>query len=215
MREIKKTFLDYKKTLFYFMNHMGCGKTLAKKMSEKIDFFQGIFFTFLPSNAKLDKLYEFSYGGIIPSVPYGNQVYEMEGYPNGFIPEQVTTMDNNLSEFISNYVKKNAENCAIVENVILELSDIHANIKGVKMIPYEKEVYFYLDEKNSIDQIYKTIRRSSQSWHFFSILTELENKKMQSMNAYDLDRICDNSKFIIVGAYDGEGYIFWEKTPTY
>lgn len=26
-----------------------------------------------------------------------------------------------------------------------------------------------------------------------------------------LDRICDNTKFVIASAYDGEGYLFWLK----
>ncbi len=212
MRKIKKYNLDYDKTIRYFIEHIKCGKTLSQKVIEKIDFRQGNFFTFLPANAELDRLYAFSYGGIIPAVSCGILACEVEGYPEGFLPQQVITMDQELSEFIANYTKISLKHCAVVENVIMEPGEKFVNIKKVKMAPYQQEVYYILDRENSIDQIYQTIRKSSQVWHFLSILTLLENTKRSSLETDKLDDICENAKFIVVGAYDGEGYVFWEKS---
>src|SRR5690348_16358179 len=142
MRKIKKHKLDYKKTFPYFIDHIKCGNTLSRKIIERVDLSQGSFFTLLPADSKLERLYEFLYGGIIPTTPYGDKVYMIKNYPNGFYPQQVITMDKTLSEFITNYIRNNRKHCVIVENVLLEPSDTHVDIKNAKMIPYGKEVYF-------------------------------------------------------------------------
>jgi len=209
-REIKKYKLDFDKTISYFIEHIQCGKTLSKRVVEKVNFSKGIFYTFFPSNAEISRLFDFSCGGIIPPIPYGKHSYKIEGFSDKFHPQQIITMDRECSEFISSYVKEGGKNCAIVENYMFEPENVHANIRRVKMTPYEKEVYYFLDKENSIEEIYETIRKSSEVWHSLFVLTQMNS--VLTLYSECLDKICDNSKFIIVGAYDGEGYIFWEKT---
>ncbi len=155
MREIKKHNLDLDKTISYFIDHIKCGKTLSEKVIKKTDFQQGNFFTLLPVDAELDRLYAFSYGGIIPAVSCGILACEVKGYPDGFHPQQVITMDQELSEFISSYVKTSPNYCAVVENVIMEPSETYANIKNAKMIPHEKEVYYILNKKTKSNKFIK------------------------------------------------------------
>ena len=38
-----------------------------------------------------------------------------------------------------------------------------------------------------------------------------QRDKVLALDSEILDSICDNAKFVITGAYDGEGYIFWER----
>lgn len=210
-RDIKKYSLDFEKTFSYFVDHVQCGKTLSKKIIEQIDFHKGIFFTYLPLNVDLDKIFQFSYGGIIQPTSYTNKVFQLQGHIEGFNPKQVVTMDFECSEFISCYTKEFYCNYAIIENYMLEPEDFHANIKNVKMIPYEKEVYYFLDNKNSTKEIYETIRKSGEVWHSLAVLTEIENTLPASLNNDVLNQICKNIKFVIAGAYDGEGYVFWKK----
>ena len=212
LRDIKKYSLDFKKTLPYFIDHIQCGKILSKKIIERIDLNQGIFYTFLPICANLNRIFEFTYGGIISPIPYGNQTYQIEGVSNEFHPQQVITMDYDCSQFISVYTKKNYRNFAVIENYMLEPEDPHINIKNVKMTPYANDVYYFLNRNNSIDEIYKTIRKSSEIWHSLFVLTQIENFMSIILDDETLDRICDNAKFVITGAYDGEGHVFWEKS---
>lgn len=209
-RVIKKIELDFKKTSFYFIDHVQCGKTLSKKIIERIDLCQGSFYTLLPSNAELNRLYEFSYGGIIPSISYDNQKYKIEGVSDNFLPQQVITLSHECSDYISFYTRAKEKNCAIIENYMLEPDSPYVNIENVKIISYNKEVYYFLDKKNSAAEIYKTIRKSTQVWHFVSLLTEVKDS-ISTFTNRTLDQVCDTAKFVIAGAYDGEGYIFWEK----
>lgn len=211
MKGIKKHSLDFNKTISYFVDHISNERMLSKRIIETIDFHQGIFFTLLPFNAELDRLYEFSYGGIIPAIPYGTELYDIKGCQEAFHPQKVVTMDHALSAFIATYAKLKPQNCAIVENFMLEPNDFHANIKNVIMVNIKNEVYYFLNKKNSTDQIYETIIKSSQVWHFLAVLTMMEGMVPISFNHKDIDQICNNSKFVVASAYDGESYILWEK----
>ena len=56
--------LELEKIIPYFVHHISCDKTLFQKVCDKIDFNQGSFFTVLPSNALLDKLFNFNDGDL-------------------------------------------------------------------------------------------------------------------------------------------------------
>jgi hypothetical protein len=184
---------------------------LSKTIVEKIDFHQGDFFTILPKNANVERLYELSYGGIISPIPYGDKTYRIEGVSEEFHPQQVIAMNDKCCQFISDYTKKKHCNFVIIENYMLEPDSPHVDIKNVRMAPYKNDVYYILTKENSLKEINKTIRRSSQVWHSLFVLTQIENGVFTNLNNKTLSDICDNAKFVITGAYDGEGYIFWEK----
>jgi hypothetical protein len=131
-REIKKHRLNFEKTFVYFIDHIECGKTLSQRVAEKINFKQGAFYTFLPSNAEISRLYDFTCGGIIPPIPYGTRTYKIEGVSENFHPQKIITMDRECSEIISAYTKEKEQNCAVVENYLLEPESTHTHIINVK-----------------------------------------------------------------------------------
>lgn len=208
-RKIEQHHLDYEKTILYFIDHIESDKTLSQKLIEKINFNQGIFYTFLPSNADISMIYSFPSGGIIPPIPYGTITYKIEGVSENFHPQQVITMDRECSEIISTYTKEKEQNCAVIENYMFDPESPHTPIKNVKMVPYKNEVYYFLDKKNSIEEIYKTIRKSKEVWHSLFILTRINIPII--LNEEIMNQICENVKYVIASAYDGEGYIFWER----
>lgn len=208
-RKIKKYKLDLNKTLPYFLDHINCGKTLSERVFEKIDFAKGSFFTILPCAALLDKLLDFNHGGIIPPVPYGEESYHIKGHSEQFHPKKIITMDQECSEFIAKFLSKSPENVAVVENYMLDPQSPYVHLEHVKMIPFGSEVYYFLNKDNSVNEIYQTIRKSSQVWHFLAVLIQLKEVVPSVLTNLTIDRICENVRFVIAGAYDGEGYIFW------
>jgi hypothetical protein len=211
IRKTKNYELDFQKTLPYFLDHIKCGKTLSEKVVEKIDFSKGSFSTILPSNIHLDKLFDFNQGGIICSEPYGKESYPIEGLIEDFQPRQIVTMDYECSEFISNFLSKDHKNWAVVENYMLDPKSPYVELENVRMFPFDSDVYYFLNKKNSINEIYKTLRRSSQVWHFLAVLTQIQDEISIVLTDSIIDHICTNVKSIIAGAYDGEGYIFWQR----
>ncbi len=82
------------------------------------------------------------------------------------------------------------------------------------LFTYNNEVYYLTDKKNATASLIAQCIQSSQAiWHFLCLLT---NGKFTGINdkTLGLSKIkeaCLNAETIIIGAYDSEGYIFWEK----
>lgn len=189
---IEKYPLDFKKTLPYFVDHIKCGNNLSSKITT-INFQQGDFFTFLPDGSNLERLYEFSYAGVLLSFSL-NKDLEMH-----------------LTGFIEKYISNSSRKWAFLENLLVDFGSPYASIDNVKLISYDKEVYYVLGKNNDIDEILEVIRSTEQVWHFLIILAELNEIKSEYFTDEDLNLICHHAKFIITSAYDGEGYVFWEK----
>lgn len=200
MEEIKKHYLDSTKTISFFIENIKCEKIISQHILRNIDFHGGKFFTLLPSIALKERIYEFPYGGIIPSLPYDDQ-------GNRY----VETMDKELALFIKSFVEKTELNCAIAESYMMSYDSDYLHINDVKVIPYEQEVYYLIVNKNSEDEVYATIRACAEVWHFLCVLTKMENKCLNKLHENEIKSIVKNLEYIITSAYDGESYIFWER----
>ncbi len=73
------------------------------------------------------------------------------------------------------------------------------------------EIYYMFDYRsNNLELLKKAIVESEQVWHFVSVITEINlNKKEITLDK--IKNLVENTKIIIVGAYDGEAYVFWER----
>lgn len=210
-RNTNKYILDFKKTLPYFIQHIKCGKTLSKKTIEKTTFQKGDFFTILPDTAVLDQLYEFSSGGIIPPIPT-NEVYHIESYPNGFRPNQVITTVHELTSFVFSYLAHSTNKIAVVEDYMAGPDSSHLDVDNVQKLLFDKEVYYLMNSKTKMENIYKVITTTQEIWHFLTVLSVNVEDLSKNLIDGDFDKICNNANFIIISAYDGEGYIFWERS---
>jgi hypothetical protein len=208
IRAVKKYILDSEQTLPYFIDHIKCGKVLSRLIINKINFHEGTFFTILPSQANIKQMYEFSYGGIISPTCSASEIYQCN---EGTSEMQILTMDSECSEFILRFMEKDIKNVAIIENYMLDSNMLRSHNKNIKSIAYKNDVYFILNKKNSIEEIYKTIRISSQVWHSLFILTKIKDERIINFNENLINEIFDNAEYIITGAYDEESYVFWEK----
>lgn len=205
-RIIKRIELDFEKTIKYFVDHIECGKTLSKSIISRINFHEGHFFTLLPLNAKMDSVYEFNCGGIIPPIDCVS-----EGAAGNLLNfQKIETLDHECSEFVLSYLNNYLGGFVIIENYMAEPDSPHVNIQNVSKMIYVDEVYYLLDKKNSAKEIYEAIRKSSQVWHSLIVLSQLKSI-LSYLNNENINKICDNTKFVVAGAYDGEGFIFWEE----
>lgn len=80
---------------------------------------------------------------------------------------------------------------------------------------FEKEAYYILPP--GAEKLHKLIKQcfnvSNAIWHSLCILyrDDSPHRKM-ALTEGDMRQICLNAQLIIVGAYDGEGYVFWERS---
>ncbi|MBS0607559.1 MAG: hypothetical protein JSR57_11465 [Verrucomicrobia bacterium] len=210
MRKMVKIKLKEEKTIDYFCKQLNEGNLLSETIFKMMDFDDGNFFTLLPKESSQENIYSFSFGGIIPSTSYGEEKYFVSCMNEEVLPMQVKTVDEELSSFIFEYLHKDAKNCAIFEDVLSNPTDSFLKKTSVNLLLNKNEVYYLLNTSNSIADIFHAIRLSSHSWHFVAILSKQLSAPPKAIDEY-FRSLCVNCQYIIVGAYDGEAYVFWER----
>ena len=195
--------LDFDKTYPYIIDHLKNGHSLAQQISTNIDFRKGKFFTLLPNNAVLNRIYLYHQGGILPSLGR----LETARYAN-FWP--IPNTDQQLIEFIYAYFLEHNSHELIIDHVIARTSDLHLDIKGTDLITYNKEVYYVMTSSTAYPElIQELIETTGQAWYFLAVLTNHTLRKEIDNKAWKT--ICAHITYVIIGAYDGEGYIFWQR----
>lgn len=210
-RVVKRFELNSAIVLPYFLSTIDAGKQLSNWLLRDINFSKGKFFTILPHDTELEKVSNFECGGVIKPVQLQSKEFSVEGSVETFKPKHIETMDTEVSQFIYDFVNSGEDGYGVVENYVLESDSPHVNIDNVDMVKHNKEVYYCLHQDNSFEDIYKTIRKSNEIWHSLSALARLNFKPTHSISKEQIKSICNGTQYVLTTAYDGEGYVFWER----
>ncbi len=210
IRKIIDYPLDAEKTLSYFGDHINSGKMFSQRVCEKIDFTQGSFFTILPEGMSLEKLFCFELG-IISMAAQNEENYQIESRSD---PTQVSlrwrTMDSECSEFVAGFLNESFENWAVVDDYNFDLERPSMKLKKVNVSLHGLHGHYFLNRNNSVEEVLLTILTGDYMWHSLVVLTQLEGEIPSVLTDSIIDEICDNVKFVLTGAYDAEGYVFWQ-----
>jgi len=76
---------------------------------------------------------------------------------------------------------------------------------------YADEVYYILKHGCSENSVIKGINSVDLEWHMLVVLTHGIDQLATPLVNEDFEVICRNAKYIMTTAYDGEGYLFWER----
>lgn len=209
MKKIIKHSLDFDKVYPYFIKQISCGNALSQKVIKEIDFKKGIFFTFLPDNAVLERLYEFRFGGIIP-LKYKDKLHYTQNTNMPFFPGYFTTMDRKLSSFIFKFLEKNKDLFVIMEDIVKKAEDKDIEIKGADLVFKNEDVLYVLKPNVSKYLIHKTISLITHVWHYLAVFTRGSYTSLE-LTEKNLNEICNTAEYIVTSAYDGEGYVYWQK----
>jgi hypothetical protein len=169
----------------------------------------------LPEDANLEYLYRFKYGCILPQNPikYG-PVADLGNYYYSETP----SISDNVAQMIEDALQRDSTITCIIDDVIRNTT--HKVIRECSeefrsCIAYSgREVYYLLNKENGeVPLIFKCLCRNCGYWHALSILSKIALKDYvgKELEKPILNQICENAQVIIIGAYDGEGYVFWEK----
>ena len=211
MKELKKHVLDFELTLKYVQDNLSDGKTLSLELLNLINFFDGYFFTLLP-DATIEGLYNFKSGGILPQIAEEEYFISGKRATYSIIP----TIQNEVSDFIFQKVKKSTELSCVFEEILDSPKSPQLTYfrKHNLLYIHENQVY-YLIEGSIVkyDAIIKCVEKSNAIWHSLCVLTTADFSHLSNENLTlgKIKEVCLGTELIILGAYDGEGYIFWEK----
>lgn len=209
MRRLKRHELEFDLTFDFAKNLLESGNTLSTEMLKSVNFEEGQFFVLLPEGADVNRINNFSTGGLLPRGPLKeikilNKIYQ---------GEMINSLSVELANFIINHLKANDHRVCVFENVQSHPNDPHNQLEDKELLRYyNNEVYYFVDKKNLIfDKILSCIKNSNVFWHFLCVISQIDLKDTLLTTTESFSSISKHAIYIIFGAYDGEGYIFWKK----
>lgn len=211
MKKLIRHELDSNQAISYFLENLENTNNLSSFLLKKIKFNKGRFFTLLPNNANLFNKYNFKEGGILPYQPKKEYVCKGE---KAFYSE-IPNIRTEVSNFINKTIKEHSYNC-VVDDVIRYATD-----KKLPDIFFElgftrgNEIYYVIQRDSTCpENIMSCLNLSNAFWHSLCILTSahFDDTLGRTLNDEKLNEICERTQMVILGAYDSEGYLFWEKT---
>jgi hypothetical protein len=201
----------------FFQDNLDGANALSIELLKIFKKEEGWFFTLLPEDANLEYLYRFQYGGILPQNPmnYG----PISNLGNFHYRENVCITDN-LVNIIGDILQGDENISCIIDDVIRYSTDKKIREERDDLRNYiaysGRDVYYLLNKNNAQPSIiFESLCRNRGYWHALTILSKISFKDYvgKQLEKYLLAQVCYNAQMIIVGAYDAEGYVFWERSP--
>ena len=209
-KKLIKHKLDFLPAWEYTREELDKTNILSSELINSVEIKKGSFFTLLSENANVAQIYNFSWGGILPQNPIEMQMFNGHESFYSWIP----SINNELVELMLSEIRIKQNFSYVIDKIVGEKKDDYF-IHYIDSQPhfFNEEVYFHVDYKNaSVDVLKKCLKSSRSFWHSLCVFTSADFTNMKvDFCLEDMKQICSKTELFIVGAYDGEGYIFWEK----
>lgn len=182
--------LDHDIAQDYFRGNLENTNILSNKVLKLINTSSGRFFTILPVNINFKNIYEFQTGGIATGV---------RDYVKLYIQEKLK-------------IEKNK--CCIFDDFTTEY---YPGYKDPLFVSngffFNEEIYYLVTQTDAPTIIDQCFIASNTIWHSLCLITEinLSLKVDKQLILKELENIISNASLLILGAYDGEGYVCWER----
>lgn len=203
--------LEFHCTLDYFTSKLTDVNALSTTLVDSLDFHSGVFFTLLPKTPNLDNLYEFERGGILPQ----NAPVKYSTGEGSFTI--IPSTKEEVGEFISQEIHYDKNLVCVLDDISRTPNDPGLEIFYQKnsLFRFGEELYYTSNIDNvSPEFVLELLLQSFTFWHTLGIVTKFPDmRRDQILSKEILVSICKEAKLAFIGAYDGEGYIFWERVP--
>lgn len=191
------------------------GKTLSKYLLEKLDLKSGKITTFLPADISDEEAKQFTEGKLKEPPPQTHKHITAE---DGTKWKMVPKLDMSfwLVTAIQTFLSNGEKRCCIFEDANAQPNDPYLASMKTRFLTFNKEVYHFLSwEDLDAERILQTIRHA-ESWLFIGAMTSIPKEKdfyleVGKITSDELSALAERTEKIIIGAYDGEGYLIWNK----
>ncbi len=210
MNRLIKHSLDKEKAHIHVKHILDNANTLSNEVLKNIDLTKGNFFTLLPPEADLTRIYEFKWGGILPQYP---DIPFDENDPSSGTYSAIPTIDFDLALLIEGELEKNSDLVCLFDDVIRYTKEVsHLDFFQNYGLSFGKEVYYLLDVDSAKENLLEAIKKSNAFWHSLCLLTCFKPNE-NVLNVNEMKRLSRQTLLLFVVAYDSESYVFWEREP--
>ena len=202
----------------YIRECLGYGLTLSRYILENLDLDTGQVITAFPEDANLETIDRYEYGGILPTAPEsewrrvtgkdGRRFIMVPKYPFVSYPVSI----------IRSFLESDTGQICIFEEAMHKPSDPALQRRKSHFVTLQDEVYHLLTGREYSDKdIEQTIKEVGYDHPpLIGALASLPSAEDTSsikkrITSDILIVLAKRTEKIIVGAYDGEGYLIWHK----
>jgi hypothetical protein len=210
MRKLRKHDLNLNPSLAFFKESLEETNSLSVEIIKFIECEKGTFFTLLPEEANLEKLHQFELS-VLPELP--RQKGPIGSLQGVHTYSKVPSLEEEYCEYLTEEIRRHKYTCIIDDFNQTYNEQYHCDLFDKFGKHHKEEVYYFIDPSNlSQENILACLYRSKTFWHSLCILTEVKiNVEKKTLSKEEIQKICTKARYVMIGAYDGEGYIFWEK----
>jgi hypothetical protein len=178
----------------YLSKCLKSGNTFAGHLLREVDIANGELFTFLPAEADQDCFNRYREGGLANST------------------ESISHLAGRIRRFLNN----SDRGMVIFEDSMAKKGDPYVAKLGTRMLFHGQEIYHYLLADNMHPEVVTwTITQASSPFLFICAMTTLPREqslgeKSVEVSSATLKDLAKMSDELVVGAYDGEGFVYWK-----
>lgn len=200
----------------FIRKRLAKGKTLSRFLLQYCDLRNGEVVTYLPGDISDEEARRFSTGGKL-RVPQGSTERVLASDGTWLTIERKLNTDTHLAGIIRDFLGKNQPLC-LFEDAKSRPTDPGIQREDGRIKILDDEVYFALGKRDAVNEekIARTIKDAYSIWHFLCVMSSLPEKVLlsvrgRSLTEDDVKALAEGAERIAVGAYDGEGYLVWDK----
>jgi hypothetical protein len=194
------------------------GHTLSQCMLERGDLFQGTVFACVPSSVNSRTAGNFRDGPLLPEPKPETHIHQRSKDGSTLTLVPVPNTDKILAEVVKTFLEMTKAGSCVFEEAVARPSDPCMSSSTTEWIEYDDEVYYFLLHSDaSLPKIQQAIRQAASVYPgLIGVMTRMLDSefslKRKRITASGLRELARNAAKIIIGAYDGEGYLIWERS---
>jgi hypothetical protein len=191
--DITSRNLPAKPAIQYFLQTLKCGGVADTDLADRL-LSQGACYAIAPNNIDDQRLVGFELGGILPAEP--------KVFHGSYLIQPTPNTARIAASIASKELSSMSTPMLWIHEPLLTEKEVVA-----KNLPYQrigKELYLLFD-KRAETQTMELIQQSLLSWHFLAVVTD------GSVQIKSVEQLVLYARLILVGAYDGESFLYWEK----
>lgn len=196
----------------YVKASLADGKSLSQILLQTFNFQKGKAITFLPADVSVQHAKQFKTGG---KLKRADRLCLSHADPAPLVGIPTPTLDCLLVSNILSFLNGGKDRLCIMEDALAKPSDPGIDPFRERILTFKQEVYYRLLHEDAQEATIATIVKCAYSHWFTGILTSFPQDGFAPMSGEitldDLKSYALRTEKIIIGAYDGEGYVICEQ----
>jgi len=194
------------------------GRQLAHALLKYMDLSRGSIYTYLPPFLDTESVLHFEHSILpLPEDILSRQIVRQGEY---IIIPKASTEHLHLVPFVKEFLSTTPWAIAVFEDWLTEYGDGRPSDE-VRRLVIGREICFYLLWRDADEMlIEKTIREVTTPYPpmvgILSSISESEAPEWERLeregDEAEIESLARRTRFLIVGAYDGEGFLVWDRT---